>query len=126
MEAINWIDNSGDNDEQSVEYATPYLLNDFFLAFMFFRFYFFARALLMTSPVNERLYGKRVCQNAGFEAKFSFQLKSVMRDYAFSTFVMMSLILILSLTFVTRIFERPYFSFNFSTDTGEPLVFYNF
>ena len=72
MDSINWVDNSDIGDEQSLTYPTPYLFNDFLLAFMFTRFYFIALACIMFSPVNERLYGKRVCQNAGFEPTFAF------------------------------------------------------
>jgi len=61
IEAINWIDNGGVNSAQSFKYNTPYFMTDFFLAFMFLRFYFFTLAVIMFSPVNERLYGKRVC-----------------------------------------------------------------
>ena len=125
MNSINWVDNSGLYDAQSHEYPTPYLLNDFVLACMFFRSIFFAKAIMNFAPVNERLYGKRVCKNAGFEPKFGFQLQSVMRDYAIATFLMMSLILIMSMTYVTRIFERPYYTFNFQA-AEPPVVFENF
>ena len=40
--SINWIDNSGLFPEQSHAYETPYFVSDFFLAFMFLRFYFVA------------------------------------------------------------------------------------
>ena len=72
MTTINWADNSGQFKLQAHEYETPYLVTDFFLAFMLLRFYFFALAIIMFSPVNERLYGKRVCQEAGFEPNFTF------------------------------------------------------
>ena len=78
MESINWVDNSGEYPPQSHIYETPYLLTDFFLAFMFFRIYFFAQAVIVLSPINKRLYGKRVCQNSGFEPTFSFQIKAGM------------------------------------------------
>ena len=68
--SINWVDNV--NTAQSMVYETPYFISDFFLAFMFSRFYFIAMALIMYSPVNDRLYGKRICQNAGFSPKFAF------------------------------------------------------
>lgn len=61
IDSINWVDNGGVNAAQSFMYATPYLVTDFYLAFMFFRLYFFALAVIQYSPVNERLYGKRVC-----------------------------------------------------------------
>ena len=68
--SINWQDNV--NTPQSLVYDTPYFVSDFFLMGMFARFYFIVMALIMHSPVNERLYGKRVCQNAGFSPKFAF------------------------------------------------------
>ena len=61
METINWVDNSGAYPAQSHIYNTPYLLTDFFLAFMFLRLYFLIQAIIVLSPVNDRLYGKRVC-----------------------------------------------------------------
>lgn len=63
IDSINWVDNSGAYDTGSHMYPTPYFLTDFYLAFMFLRFYFFALAMIMYSPVNERLHGKRVCYN---------------------------------------------------------------
>ena len=66
MECINWVDNSGAYPAQSHIYDTPYKLTDFLLAVMFFRLYFFAQTVIVLSPVNNRLYGKRVCQNSGF------------------------------------------------------------
>jgi len=41
MEAINWMDNGSTNNAQSFVYDVPYFSSDFFLAFMFLRFYFF-------------------------------------------------------------------------------------
>ena len=87
------------------------------------RFYFFALAIIMFSPANERLYGKRVCQNAGFKPDFSFQIKAGMKAAPITTFFLMAAVLILSLSYVVRIFERPYFTFNF-TDSG--VTFYTF
>ena len=92
---------------------------------MFLRFYFFALAVIMWSPVNDRLYGKRVCQNANFEPNFSFQLKSGMRNSPITTFFLMASIMIFSLAYVIRICERPYFAFNFNSKEGE-LSFYTF
>ena len=72
IKTINWVDNSNQFPPQTHIYETPYLLSDFYLAFMFFRFYFLALALIMFSPVNERLYDKRVYKKAGFDPNFSF------------------------------------------------------
>ena len=60
-------------------FQTPYLFTDFYLAFMFLRLYFLALAFIMLSPVNEKLHGKRVCQEAGFQPTFSFQIKAAMK-----------------------------------------------
>lgn len=79
--SINWVDNSGTYAAQSHQYQTPYYVFDIFLAAMFCRAYFFCYAVIMFSPVNRRLYGKRVCQTAGFEANLSFQVKAGMRQY---------------------------------------------
>lgn len=61
LDSINWADNSGGYPGASHEYQTPILVSDFYLAFMFFRFIFLALALAQFSPVNDNLYGKRVC-----------------------------------------------------------------
>ena len=111
--SINWVENGSVNNAQSVIYDTPYFMTDFYLAFMFLRCYFLALAVIMYSPVNERLYGKRICQNAGFEPSFSFQIKAGMRSAPIATFCLMQAILIVCLSYVIRIFERPYFAFNF-------------
>ena len=113
METINWVDNSGLHDAQSFKYETPYLLTDFILAFMFLRFYFFVFAIIMYSPVNDRLYGKRVCQNAGFEPNFTFQIKAGMLAAPIGTFFIMAVIMLFSLSYMIRLFERPYYTFNF-------------
>ena len=64
IETINWVDNGGQYDAQSHKYDTPYHTNDFVLALMYIRFYFLVLAVMMYSPVNERLWGKRICQDA--------------------------------------------------------------
>ena len=59
--SINWVDNDGTYAAQSHKFQTPYYVFDVFLAAMFVRAYFFVLAVIMFSPVNARLYGKRVC-----------------------------------------------------------------
>ena len=93
---------------------------------MFLRLYFLALAFIMLSPVNEKLHGKRVCQEAGFQPTFSFQIKAAMKQAPILTFFIMASILILSLSYVTRIFERPYFTFNFDNGDENGLRFYTF
>ena len=121
--AINWVDNDGTYAAQSHKFQTPYYVFDVALAAMFVRAYFFVLAVIMFSPVNARLYGKRVCQNAGFEPSFSFQVKAGMRHAPIFTFALMALTAIMGLAYMIRVFERPYFSFNFYEDD---LKFYTF
>jgi len=45
MESINWADNSGAYPGASHVYQTPFLVSDFYLAFMFFRFIFLSIAI---------------------------------------------------------------------------------
>lgn len=66
---------------------------------MFLRFYFFALAVIMFSPANERLYGKRICQEAGFKPDFYFQIKAGMRANPIGTFVLMQGIMIIALSY---------------------------
>ena len=115
IDSINWVDNFGAYDSQSHIYPTPYFVSDFILAFMMLRCHFFAKACIMFSPVNDRLYGKRVCQDAGFEPDFSFQYKASMRSAPISTFALLSFINIIVFSYIIRIFERPYWAFVFNT-----------
>ena len=71
-----------------------------------------------------RLYGKRVCQTAGFEPTFSFQIKAGFHNSPIFSFTVSALGWILCLAYMIRIFERPYYSFNFLDDDG--LTFFNF
>ena len=72
-DATNWVDNSGakDNYTAATVYKVPYLVSDALLAVMFLRFYFIIQGLIVLSPVN-RLYGKRICFDRGFEPNFAF------------------------------------------------------
>ena len=93
---------------------------------MFLRIYFVAQAIIVLSPVNNRLFGKRVCQDAGFEPTFTFQIKAGMHSAPITTFCILSTILILCLSYLIRIFERPYFAFNFEDQDHNRLEFYTF
>ena len=73
MDCINWFDNSDDGfPPGSHIYRTPYLTNDFFLAFMFTRFFFVMQTIVALSPPNNKLVGKRVCHEQGIEPGFNF------------------------------------------------------
>lgn len=124
MHSINWVDNSGQHPAQSHIYATPYHSCDFYLAFMFFRIYFLACGLLQFSPVNKNLYGRRVCHNAGVDHTLSFQIKASFHKNPITTYLVIATTLILSLAYTLRIFERPYYAFNF-TEASE-IHFMNF
>jgi len=127
IETINWIEPSGAiNNAQGHKYETPYFMTDFFLAFMLFRLFFLAQAMIINSHVNEKLHGKRVCQEAGFQPTFSFQLKAAMKATPILTFLIMAAILILGLSYMTRVFERPYFRFVFNNEAEGFQTFYNF
>lgn len=67
---INWFDNI--EPPGTLTYATPYFMDDFFLAAMFLRFYFILQTMIALSPPNNRLVGKRVCHEFGVENNFSF------------------------------------------------------
>ena len=109
-ETVNWVDQTGVGIPQAEIYQVPYLTSDVLLAFMFLRFYFIIQGLIVLSPVN-RLYGKRICHEAGFKPNFAFQLKGVMKMYPYITFTIMSIVSILSFGLLIRIFERPYFTY---------------
>ena len=125
-DATNWVDNSGsDNPGQATIYKVPYLMSDVFLAIMFLRFYFIIQGLIVLSPVN-RLYGKRICFDRGFEPNFAFQLKGAFKLYPYLTFAVMSLVSVTSFALVIRIFERPYFTYTLHDADGNRIVFENF
>jgi hypothetical protein len=124
IETTNFIDPNGGNgqycNDDSNDLCGPggsginstyYYASDFIMALMFLKLYFLAQALVMLSPVNEKLYGKRVCSDYNFNPTFTFQLKAVMRENAVTTFAVMALILIVTSAEMLRIFERPYYVF---------------
>ena len=113
MSVINWVDNSGDYPTGSHDYKTPYLTNDFFLAAMFMRFFFVLQTLVVLSPPNNKLVGKRVCHEQGIEPGFNFQLKTAFKERPYLLFNITVVFCILALASVMRIFERPYWEHNF-------------
>ena len=79
LDVINWVDNSGDYPTGSHIYPTPYLTNDFFLAAMFLRFFFVMQTMIVLSPPNNKLVGKRVCHEQGIDPGFNFQTKTAFK-----------------------------------------------
>mmetsp|Transcript_46512 Transcript_46512/g.61628 ORF Transcript_46512/g.61628 Transcript_46512/m.61628 type:complete len:106 (+) Transcript_46512:429-746(+) len=94
-------------------YDTPYLTNDLFLAAMFLRFYFVLQTMVAMAPPNNRLLGKRVCYDHGVEPGFGFQLKTAFREHPYTVFCVSATFFVIALAFLIRIFERPYYQFNF-------------
>ena len=56
---------------------------------------------------------KRVCHELGVENNFSFQLKTAFRERPYTIFLISSSFFMIALAFLIRIFERPYYEFNF-------------
>ena len=111
---VNWMDNGLLNHAQGAYiYNTPYLTNDFFLAAMFLRFLFVLQTLVFLSPPNNQLIGKRICHEQGIEPSFSFQLKMAFKERPITLFSISALFNIMAFASLIRIFERPYWSFNF-------------
>ena len=108
---VNWVDD--DKPAGSYVYQVPYLTNDFFLAAMFVRFFFVLQTMVILSPPNNRLMGKRVCNQMGVQTDFWFQLKTAFRERPYTFFIISFSFFTLTLAFLIRIFERPYYEFNF-------------
>ena len=69
--------------------------------------------MVALSPPNNRLMGKRVCHELGVETDFWFQLKTAFRERPYTVFLTSSAFFTIALAFLIRIFERPYYEFNF-------------
>lgn len=82
-----------------------YLLSDFLFAFMFMRVYFLIRTIMNFCPYSE-LYSKRVCKKYGFESDTAFCLKALIKKNTGSTILVISIISIMWLSYLLRIFER--------------------
>jgi hypothetical protein len=85
-----------------------YYLGDFLFAFMFMRFYFLIRTLVNFSLYSE-LFSKKVCAKYGVEPNMQFCLKALMQKKPGSTILTGSIISILWLSYLLRIFERIYY-----------------
>ena len=115
---INWVDNAADeHDEGSYVYYTPYLTNDFFLAFMFLRFIFILQTVVFLSPPNNKLMSKRILHDYRVEASFSFMMKSAFKERPYLLFCVTAGFITTALASLIRVFERPYYEFNFKDTT---------
>ena len=115
--SINWFD-TGEDDyaEGSHVYMTPYLSNDFFLAFMFLRFYFIMQTIVILSPPNNKLIGKRILHEHQVEASFTFMMKAAFKERPYLLFCVSAGFVTMALASLVRVFERPYYEFNFGPD----------
>lgn len=68
MSAINWTEGS---ILHAQIFIVPYQTTDIFTVLVFFRIYFVFEAIFAFLPFNI-LYGKRVCQESGFNPGFFF------------------------------------------------------
>lgn len=78
----------------------------------FIRIYFVANAFFNWLPFN-LLYGKRVCQEAGFEPDFSFQVRAAFKKYPYVSFFTLATLCVTVDAYIIRIWERPYFELAF-------------
>ena len=81
------------------------LCYDFLFAFMCMRVYFLVRTLMNFSIFAE-LYSRKVCVQHGFEYNTSFCLRAMYKKQTGTIIIMVSLISIMWLAYVLRIFER--------------------
>ena len=114
IQCVNWVDPSNDGYPiGSHFYPTPYESNDILLALMFLRFYYILQTMIVWSPPNNRLIGKRVCHEQGIPTDFSYQLKTAFKERPYLLFCVTAMFTVLAMAFLIRIFERPYYQFNF-------------
>ena len=69
--------------------------------------------MVALSPPNNRLMGKRVCNELGVRTDFWFQLKTAFRERPYTFFCISFAFFTAMLAFLIRIFERPYYEYNF-------------
>jgi hypothetical protein len=91
--------------QKKQRFIVKYMLSDFIFAFMFLRVYFVIRTLMNFCPYSE-MYSKRICAKYGFEPTTSFCLKALIKKQPGTTILVTSVISILWLSYVLRIFER--------------------
>jgi hypothetical protein len=90
---------------KSVYLPVRYMLSDFLFAFMFLRVYFVIRTLMNFSPYSE-MHAKRICAKYQVDADTSFCIKALMKKNPGMTILITSVISIMWLSYVLRIFER--------------------
>ena len=122
MDVVNWVDNSNDGyPVGSHIYRTPYLTNDFFLAAMFLRFFFVLQTMIVLSPPNNKLVGKRICHEHDIDPSFTFQMKAAFKERPYLLFMISSFMCILAMASLIRVFEHPYWQHNF---TNPPFYYF--
>jgi hypothetical protein len=82
-----------------------YYLSDFLFAWMFMRFYYIIRTLINFSVFSE-LYSKKVCAKYKFEGNTSFCVKACIAKMPGTTIFFVTLISVMWLSYLLRIFER--------------------
>jgi hypothetical protein len=117
IDTTNWIDPSGEYPAGSHYYKTPYLFEDFAVAMMFCRLYFVMKGVIVILPPNNTLYNKRVAHESEFADSVSFQIKGAYRAAPYLITLVIAGSSILVLSYLLRIFERPYWQFCFPDDT---------
>lgn len=106
--AINWVDNSGTYSAHTHAYPVTYQNFDILTVACFIRIYFVLQALLAVLPMNQ-LSSKRTCQEAGFNAGFTFQLKAAFKKFPYIAFFVIGAIAVSTFAYIIRIWERPYY-----------------
>jgi hypothetical protein len=82
-----------------------YMLSDFLLAFMMLRFFFLARTLLNLNLFSE-LTSKRICGDHNVKPGPGFSFKALIIKRPTSSVLITSVISIMWLSYLLRIFER--------------------
>ena len=81
------------------------MLSDFLLAFMLLRFFFLARTLLNLNLFSE-LTSKRICGDQNVKPGPGFSFKALIIERPTSTVLITSVLSIMWLSYLLRIFER--------------------
>ena len=82
-----------------------YMLGDFLFALMFLRFYFLIRTIMNFSVYSD-MSSKKICKNNGFENNTAFCFKAMFQKNMGQTILMVSVISIMWLSYLLRIFEK--------------------
>jgi len=95
-------------DARNETVAVYYLTSDFILAFMWIRIYFLIRAVINYSDFTD-IYAKKLCISYGFTANVRYTFKCLLLTHPGRTINSLSLISVLILAYMVRIFELPYY-----------------